>query len=241
MQYLGGKTRIAKHLAAYLERVRAERYFVEPFCGALNITRHIRGARLAADASPYLFSLYKSWREGWRPPDVVTREMYERQRVELDPSDPLTAFIGYGCSFGGKFFGGYADGPASHSKGARATWDGVSAYPAAARRGLEKKMEECAEASFSLCSYDRLSIGSGILVYCDPPYEGTEGYEAVGSFDSSAFWQRCREWSKDGAIVLVSEYRAPPDFEVVWSMPSKTDMHGKGREGTTENLYRYAP
>lgn len=231
MQYLGGKTRIAKPLVSYLESVRAERYFVEPFCGALNITRHVRGARLAADASPYLFSLYKSWREGWRPPDIVTREMYNRYKDTRDPDDPLTGFIGYGCSFGGKFFGGYAsDNPINGNY-----------YAQAARRGLEKKMRECAAATFSLCSYERLTPGRGTLVYCDPPYANTTGYSAVGTFDSTAFWQRCREWSKDGAIVLVSEYRAPPDFEVAWSMPSKTNMHGKGREGTTENLYRYAP
>ena len=47
----------------------------------------------------------------------------------------------------------------------------------------------------------------GDVVYCDPPYAGTEGYE--GEFDHGAFW----EWVRTRPYpVYVSEYRAPEDF-----------------------------
>lgn len=228
MQYLGGKFRIAKPLCAYLESRRAGRYFVEPFCGGLNITAGMSGPRLASDASPYLFSLYKALREGWRPPDAVTEEMYAAQNNTRDPSDPLTAFIGYGCSFGGKFFGGYARSARNRN------------YCLEASGSLARKLARCAEVQFALCSYERLTPGTS-LVYCDPPYANTTGYSATGEFDSAAFWQRCREWVRAGATVLVSEYAAPADFACVWSIETKTDMHGEGRKGRTEKLFEYRP
>lgn len=47
----------------------------------------------------------------------------------------------------------------------------------------------------------------GDVVYCDPPYAGTEGYG--GEFDHDAFW----EWARTRTYpVYVSEYRAPDDF-----------------------------
>ncbi len=228
MQYLGGKSRIAKPLATYLESRRAGRYFVEPFCGALNITQFLTGPRLATDASPYLFSLYKHWREGWRPPAVVTEEMYKAQNSTRDPDDPLTGFIGYGCSFGGKFFGGYASD----------NQIGGHYFAQAARRGLEKKLSASSTVTFGLCSYERLTPGRGTLVYCDPPYAKTTGYSAVGTFDSAAFWQRCREWTRDGALVLVSEYAAPEDFACAWSIETTTAMRSSGRRSSrVERLF----
>lgn len=49
------------------------------------------------------------------------------------------------------------------------------------------------------------------VVYCDPPYAGTNGYGRV--FDHEAFWQWCR--TRDFPV-YVSEYRAPEDFISIW-------------------------
>ena len=219
MQYLGGKAKIAKPLGEYLRKRQGSLYAVEPFCGALNVTAQLTGPRIACDASPYLFSLYKAVREGWDPPDAVTEEDYKKASANRDPENPLTAFIGYGCSFGGKFFGGYAR---CHAR-ARAS------YAASARNSLKRKIALCTQATFSHCSYERLTAGAGHFVYCDPPYANTTGYSAVGAFDSNAFWQRAREWGASGALVLVSEYVAPADFMEVWKVETKTAMGGLAR------------
>lgn len=228
MRYLGGKHRIAKELGAYLRTRQEGRYFVEPFCGALNITCQMSGPRLACDASPYLFSLYRGLREGWEPPDVVTEELYRHLKTTKDPADPLTAFVGYGCCFGGGFFTGYA-----RSSGARN-------YAGDAKRSLARKMALCTEVTFACCDYARLTPGPGCLVYCDPPYAGTTGYGAVGKFDSPDFWRRTQEWAHAGALVLVSEYVAPIG-RCVWEKAVKTDMHGVGRDGRVEKLFEVAP
>lgn len=51
----------------------------------------------------------------------------------------------------------------------------------------------------------------GDVVYCDPPYAGTNGYER--EFDHEAFWRWCR--TRDFPV-YVSEYRAPEDFISIW-------------------------
>ena len=103
MQYLGGKHRLAKRIAAELEARRPDgARFVEPFCGALNITAAMTGERVANDACGPLIVLYHAWIDGWRPPEHVSAELYQETHAKMDPHDPLTAFVGFGCSFGGK-------------------------------------------------------------------------------------------------------------------------------------------
>lgn len=229
MQYLGGKHRIAKPLCEYLRTRLAGRLFVEPFCGALNVTAGMEGKRVASDASPYLFALYDALRKGWSPPDDVSEQTYDSVNSTRDPSDPMTAFVGYGCSFGGKFFGGYARGSEGRS------------YASNAKGSLRRKLSRCNGATIAHCDYRRLTPNAGCLVYCDPPYAETTGYSAVGSFDSGEFWQTVRDWSSTGATVLVSEYTAPADFICVWSHETRTDLHGAGRSGRLERLFEVAP
>lgn len=63
MQYLGGKSRIAKHLAAEIDRVRKPGEWIwEPFCGGLSMTVALskNGPVWATDANPALIALYQS-------------------------------------------------------------------------------------------------------------------------------------------------------------------------------------
>jgi site-specific DNA-adenine methylase len=74
------------------------------------------------------------------------------------------------------------------------------------------------------------------IIYCDPPYSKqahyyTESGEHVTPFDHEEFWEWCREMSKNN-LVFVSEYKAPDDFDLVWSTKSKTT-----RRSMTEKLY----
>lgn len=217
MQYLGSKHKIGKALAAYLHTRSAGRYFVEPFCGALNVTRHLTGPRIASDASPYLFSLYSALRSGWVPPDVLTEDTYRALKQRKDPTDPLTAFAGYGCSFGAKFFGGYARGGRDYS------------YAGAAKGSLLAKMAQCTEALFACCSYDALPFSPHqAVLYCDPPYANTTGYSAVGAFDSAKFWAWCQSQVRLGALVFVSEYSCPVHHQVVFEAKQKDGVGAIG-------------
>ncbi len=66
---------------------------------------------------------------------------------------------------------------------------------------------------FTGCSYLDLDIPDGSIIYCDPPYQGTTGYNT--SINHSQFWNWCREKSQTNKI-YISEYNAPSDFTCIW-------------------------
>jgi DNA adenine methylase len=220
VRYLGGKSRIAKPIAAIVDAVAlAQRAIViEPFCGALSVTAALTSPRIASDACLPLITLYRALRAGWTPPDSVDRALYDRVKATRDPNDPLTAFVGFGCSYGGKWFAGL-------DRGYRATRGDCSAANEAARM-LRAKIAACADVPITHRDY-RDHAPDGDIVYCDPPYASTTAYTAAASFDSAAFWSTARTWSTR-AIVLVSEYAAPPDFVEVWSKTRQVLVGGSG-------------
>lgn len=140
---------------------------------------------------------------------------------------PLKIFAGYGCSFGGKWFGGYARDGSTRS------------YAANAANSLKKKLAKCAGTTFAQHSYVDLPLPlTPALIYCDPPYEGTTGYGA--KFDHEAFWAWCRNISALGHAIFVSEYKAPADFKCVLELHTKTDMHtAHGKEHRIERVFTY--
>lgn len=220
---------MGKPLVKYLESVRRPgQAFVEPFCGGLWVTHLVAGQRIASDANEALITLYTSLQSGWLPPTAVSEETYLAYKKGLDPKDPMTAFVGFGCSFAGKWFGGYAR-------------SGDRNYALNARNSLLKKMKTCKDVQFVHADYREalLQAPKGSLVYMDPPYAHTTGYGGTGSFDSGQFWAVVRKVSEEHEV-YVSEYSAPPDFECVTKFVTKTDLRAGGiKEARVERLFRY--
>lgn len=233
MKYLGGKSKTANQIAAYLNQIRQPNQpYWEPFVGAGWILERIKGQPIyASDANPHLIELWRAVQSGWMPPELVTEDDY-RQAMAGEFTNAMTAFIGFGCSYGGKWFAGYARNE-----------KGVS-DPTIARTAKNSLLHKSNRtengvhyfyANFLECYVPAY----GCLIYCDPPYEGTTGYGAVGQFDSGAFWERVRWLENHGHTVVVSEYNAPDDFSCVLEMPTKTDMHTKdGKAPHIEKLFR---
>ena len=109
MRYMGGKVSIAKHLVHVLqERLKDKDAFVDLFCGSCNIISAIKAPkRIANDLHKELIALHKAVQQGWIPPSVITEEDYKQAKYQ---EDHLKSFVGFGCSFSGKYFGGYARG-----------------------------------------------------------------------------------------------------------------------------------
>jgi len=227
MQYFGGKHRIAKELAkiinAYLQEPGAK--YVEPFCGALNVTQWInpKAERLACDFNLDLILLYQAIQNGYEPPGEVSEARYKELQEGLF-SSAERGFVGFACSFAGGFFKGYARGRGHN-------------FADIGKRGLAKKFEnldgvEFRRANFLLANY------SGCVIYCDPPYSGTTAY-STGKFDSAAFWQKVRELSADN-LIFISEYNAPDDFIEVWRKEVNVNITVAGKaEKRIEKLYTY--
>lgn len=230
MKYLGGKTRIAREIVGAMD-VRGPWW--EPFCGALSVSRHLAavGPGLCSDAHPALIALYQAIASGWDPPSALSESEYRAAR-ELPDSDPRKAFAGFGCSFGGKYFGGYARAQRT-----------VRNYAAEARRGLLRDVGALVRARVSIehGSFFDATPRAGWTLYCDPPYAGTTGYAVA--FDSDAFWRRASEWARAGSRVFVSEYACPAPHVVVWSKAHRSSVAAEQSARTLreEKLFRLLP
>ena len=217
MQYLGGKAKIAKQIVAFLESVRKpDQMYVEPFLGGCNILPLMSGDRLGSDVNRDLILLYQALQEGWIPPTHVSEEEYQQLKNSNDHS-ALRGFVGIACSYSGKWFGGYArDG-----KGRNYALNGHNTAMKLAP--LIKN-----DAYFAACGYQDVIPEKGELVYCDPPYKGTTGYSY--KFNHDDFWNWVRKFSQI-CDIYVSEYSAPDDFEVVWSLERNLEMKSSSKTG----------
>lgn len=228
IRYLGGKSRTWKQICAFLESVRKpNQTYLEPFVGGAWVLQGMSGNRIASDYNQSLITLYKSLQQGWNPPTEVSLELYKDVQAKKDPLNPLTAFVGFGCSYSGKWFGGLArDGSGRN-------------YALNAYNSLMKKARTFNGVEFLHKSYLDYNP-NGYLVYCDPPYQNTTGYGAVGDFDTDLFWNTMREWSKSNTVVI-SEYQAPSDFECVLEISTKTDMRMKNgtKDQRVERLFMF--
>lgn len=228
MQYLGGKYRIRKQVAQFLESVRPEgAAYLEPFVGAGWVLQEISGERFASDACEPLIAMYKALQKGWIPPNSLSREEYLSIKDRMRVDDPVTAFAGFGCSFGGKWFRGYAPNRREQN------------YCMCAKNSLLRKLPMISGVNFTACDYGEHKPQS-MLIYCDPPYRGTTGYSAVGKFDHELFWETMRKWSCDN-VVVISEYRAPEDFKCVLEIGTKISMHTKEKtaKSRVEKLFMH--
>lgn len=233
MQYMGGKARIAKKLTEVMLSMTTERtFYLEPFMGGAYVLAQMAphfSAPAGGDVMPGLAAYWSAIQQGWTPPESMTLNEY--QALKDAPMSPLKIFAGFGCSFGGKWFGGYGrqnidpKHPTGHvSHGSRKT-------SLAKRSALERVF-------LVECSYERWSPRAGTVVYCDPPYANTTTYNGTSDFDSSQFWVTMRQWASDGAIVFVSEYAAPDPWRCVWETATPASLKATDNTSTvTEKLF----
>lgn len=223
MQYFGGKAKIAKVLVPELQKYISEgQTFVDAFCGSCNVLSRIKATkRIGNDLHKELISLHKAVQSGWIPPSHISEEEYKNAR-EGGVEDHLKAFIGFGCSFGGKYFGGYA----------RRNKEEYN-YAMGSGNSLLKKHKTMKDVIFTSGSYDQISLPDNSVVYCDIPYKDTVGY-SVGGFNHEEFYEWAKKAKEDGHTILVSEYEhnVPSGWNIVWRHESKKVIRNK--EGVPE-------
>ncbi|UZT28733.1 DNA polymerase I [Nocardia phage NS-I] len=244
MQYMGGKSQIAKAIRAHLVSHGATKY-VEPFVGGgavlTTVAKDFKFI-LAADAHADLIAMYQAIQDGsFTPPDTVTEEEYRALR-ESDPS-PLRTFAAFGASFGGKEWGGYARMTTTTRNGKpRSPED----KPNQSRNSLIKSAKAGMfgdHVEFRAVSVFDLNLPGdleGTVIYCDPPYAGTTGYR-TGEFDATKAWDLYREWASRGAHVYVSEYAGPGDLVVVDELRPQARMKEASSNRVTEKLFYIPP
>jgi len=224
MRYMGSKAKLAKQLLPLILKNRtSDQWYVEPFVGGANLIDKVTGLRLGNDTNPYLIALLCAVRDGWIPPTELSQEEYTSIRTNKDAYPPeLVGFVGFPCSFGGKWFNGYAqsEGRNHIAEGSRALLK-----QAPALRGVE----------FTCGSYLELVIPPKSLIYCDPPYANTTAYK--DAFDHEVFWEWCRAKTAEGHTVFVSEYGAPEDFTCICEIQHVTTLNKNAKDARIERLF----
>lgn len=128
MQYMGGKSRIARSIAEIINEIPRRKIkncqthcsdnhagcggdcFVSLFCGSCAVESKVQGfsRKLLNDRHEYLIAMLQGVQQGYNLPEHITLEQYRYIRENKDADPVLAGFVGFGCSFGGKWFGGYA-------------------------------------------------------------------------------------------------------------------------------------
>ena len=246
MKYMGGKYFLAKDIVqimkSHVDPNDVDGY-LEPFCGACSVltkmNEHYKCT--ASDYHPDLIQLWKDVQSNvFKEPTYMDEDTYNDIKKYKSPS-AIKAFVGFGCSFGGKYFAGYADKYKNNKK---------ENYLQEISNSIRKKKDKLNGIEFHCCSYDAWKP-SKMLIYCDPPYQTTKypiKYRTETSkyddFDNVQFWKVMREWSIDN-YVFISETTAPDDFVKVWSKSThrsasqsdKTRYKNPSETFTEESLY----
>ena len=225
MRYASGKTWISKGISAAILKCENEysktdsqhnnpsgggSTLVSLFCGGLSVETKLApyfDRVICNDRQEYLIALYKAVQDGWMPPNSITEEEYKRVKANKDADKALTGFIGFGCSFGGKWFGGY---------GRHGVKVNEHSMCEESQRAVLRDINILNNAVFTNMDYRDVQLPAGCVVYADPPYKNKmAAYGVREKFDSDAFWEWCREHSPNHRI-YISELEAPDDFTAIW-------------------------
>lgn len=236
MQYLGGKSRAAKHIVSEIvARSDGRTRWVEPFVGGAAVAEAAAGhftELVLSDAHEDLILMWQSAISGRVFPEDVFESTYRDLRHE--PPSALRGFVGFATSFGGKWFGGYA----RNRSGTNYAAQGSRVVERAAQRLRGARV---VQRPYQLATAD---IDANTVVYCDPPYANTTGYTGVDSFDHTFFWKTCTRWADAGALVFVSEYSCPDSVgSCVWERPQTDGLRkkGVGKTQSVEKLFQIYP
>jgi len=234
MRYLGAKHSIGKLLAEVMVTECPPDIvdgYIEPFCGSLGVFKNMTdkgyNKYIATDIQADLIQLWKELHsDKLIVPTEMTEEKYNQLKNVESPS-ALKALVGFGLSYGGKFFGGYAQ-----------KWSGNWNVLKELYNSIDRIKVKIQGKNIEFCNKSYLELNPvNMLVYCDPPYKSTEGY-STGKFNHEEFWETMRRWSKNNYVFISSE-KAPDDFLIVWERSKRRTLNKKDRFYSYERLYIY--
>ena len=217
-------------------------YWVEPFVGGANIIDKVDGNRIGADNNKYLIAMWKELQKGWIPPEFITREFYSECRNKYNQNSAnidelhIIGYVGFNGSYGGRFYdGGYAGKITTKQNKERN-------YPLEAYNNVMSQVDSIKGIKFISSCYKDLIVPVNSIIYCDIPYNGTKEYKSAKDFNHNEFWDWCRDKSKQGHTVFISEYDAPDDFERVWEKEVSSSLRANsvisGNTKSTEKLFK---
>lgn len=217
MRYYGGKSIVGKRIYDFLKQYIENDYiYIEPFCGALGILKHMSShfkKCYANDQSKDLIMLLNQVKLGQFKNPKITRDKWLKYKYS-NKSCAERAFAGYGCSFGGVWFNGYIDDPGNNDM----TYSSLLKL-----EPLIKNVKFYNKDYIDFLQNFDFSKGK-YFIYLDPPYKNTS-CQPWPEFDSQKFWNVVRYLCNQGCLVFVSEFSAPKDFKSIFSFSRKNGLH----------------
>lgn len=228
---MGGKSRISKSIAILINTYTdATLPFVSLFCGTCSVESKINNnKKILNDKHEYLIEMFKGLQNGYDLPESISEDEYRSIKQDLNKDKVLSGFVGFGCSFGGKWFGGYARSCKTRDQATES------------KKSVLKDMEGLKYAEFLNLDYKDVEIPKGSVIYADPPYKDTTMYGSKLKFDSEEFWDYMRKISIDN-FVFISEEQAPDDFECIWEkeLYRTLDVNKNNQPIKIEKLFLYS-
>ena len=118
---------------------------------------------------------------------IISREYFDELKVCKDLSFDRS-FALFFCTFSAIYNTGYIENGTITDK---------RPYHDERYRGIKKVENIFNKINFELSSYKDIDVGTGNLIYCDPPYKNTIQPYKTNKFDSTEFWKigraSCRE------------------------------------------------
>lgn len=229
MRYLGGKKLIANDIADIVSPHIVDTYH-EPFCGGLWVSVAIAKrckpstTLFLSDVHTDLIMLYQALHnDDIELPEYVTEDEYREFRHKKPSA--LRGFVGFGSSFGGKWFAGYARGENRN-------------FTKETKNRLTKHFSLLRQfnVQFSCKSFSDIAP-SNSTVYCDPPYKDTTSYTKVDRFNHEQYYSKLNELTKDNTV-FCSEYSMPLGV-VVYEKKKTVSVNKDDRSfKATERLYK---
>ena len=240
MKYIGSKAKIAKDIVPiiqkYIDDNNIKRY-IEPFVGGFNVIDKIKCERRdGSDIDKLLIQFVGACQNNPNLlnelPELPTREHYYEVRDNKKYSDWYKGAILLFASYNARVYGGCYGAFAK-------TKDGIIRnYFQEAKRNFEKQLPLLKDINIYHKDYSdwNMWIG-GCLFYCDIPYKASM-HDYSLPFNHEQFYNWCEEQTKQGNIVLVSEYEMPEDrFECIWQKQVKTHQNNRNKLDKVEKLF----
>jgi DNA adenine methylase len=227
MFYVGDKYKLIKEIKQYFPK--KINTFIEPFVGGGNVICEIEAEnKTGYDSNKCTIQALKLIRDNLDiiPKDNAqyTEDDYKKSlaRIRSGRGSKIDCFASFVYSWGAKFCGGW--------RRDRKTRDHI----AEAYRSAVKQSEKLKGVYLLTADYrDIAELDTPSTIYCDPPYARKTNY-AKDKFNSDEFWEWCRVKTREGHIVIVSEYEAPSDFNIVFI---KEQVNSLNDNKTVEKLF----
>lgn len=238
MKYLGSKSKLAKEIVPILQNLIYKnniKTYIEPFVGGFNvIDKIICENKIGNDIDPIVINLVETCRDNPRLLNLIetpTKEHYYDVCDNAYKYQPwYRAAILLFASYNARVYGGCYGAVANTKEGKTRN------YFEESKSNFINQLPNLKDILLACGSYESIIPPSKqCLIYCDPPYAEGVGY--CKKFDTQKFWQWCRDLSKQGHIVVVSEHNAPPDFVCIWQHETLSHLNNRNKIAKIEKLF----